>query len=995
MNTDNKAQPSSRLPAWLEPWLNWRRKRCWLLIAFTLYSLAGFFLTPRLLEKQLKAPFEANGRAATVERVNVNPWLFKLEVLGTEIRDTDGVTIFSYDRVFIDFELKSLLRWAWTFREISAQNLYLHEERFQAADTRLGRLLSAFSEAEVAASKAPDDDETAAVPRLIIERLALDQGTFSVRDQAAGNFEASWGPINLSITDLQTLPNRNGQQQMTIETATGGRINWQGELQLVPFRSRGTVQLTGRSLSDFYRYADHFLPFQISGEGVQIDLNYEVALLQGELVASVRDLNATAQGTRLTLHSDAEPLLQLDRVSLMGGTLDWPDQSAGAQALTVNGMALDVTLLPDGSLNLYALIPTVTEPGPAATEDIDPALDWQLTLDRFELTPSLIHLRDEQLPAPLAVDLVDLTLVLSDLNNRPETRMPMTLDMTLSSGGRVALDGQISALPAPTLAGALRLEDVSLPLLQPYLETQLQALLTDGRFSMQAQIEHGPEQLLKAEGALQLAALDLRDGLEEAPLLGWQLLTLDRFEADLSAASLETSELRFSAPYARLHIDEQRRTNVQDLLVMPTDHAPVDEEMALPLERLSIGGIELDGAELDFSDRSLPLPFAAMIQNLNGTISTLATDSQEAATLDLSGQVNEYGEATITGALRPMAPKQQSRIAMVFRNLDMGRLTPYTVQFAGYAIDDGKLDLDLRYEIEDSALQGANDIVIRELTLGDKVDHPDAGSLPLGLAVALLKDANGVIDIDLPVAGNVDDPEFRIGGVVLKAIGNLIAKAVTAPFRLLGGLIGVESEDFGTLSFRPGSAELSPPDQEQLVKLTEAMRERPELSLEVTGRWLESLDRPALAQQALKDQLAAREASLEGGEALLTTTRQRQLLETISAEQMPALDLSEMQMRFTAAPASAPEAEPVLDEPAYIAALEATLVQAQPIDEEALRSLADQRAAAIMQALTAATGEQALTAQLLPSQASEAAGDEASGTPRILLELGVGTRSQP
>ncbi len=128
---------------------------------------------------------------------------------------------------------------------------------------------------------------------------------------------------------------------------------------------------------------------------------------------------------------------------------------------------------------------------------------------------------------------------------------------------------------------------------------------------------------------------------------------------------------------------------------------------------------------------------------------------------------------------------------------------------------------------------------------------------------------------------------------------------------------------------------------------------------------------------------------------MLTTTRQRQLLETISAEQMPALDLSEMQMRFTAAPASAPEAEPVLDEPAYIAALEATLVQAQPIDEEALRSLADQRAAAIMQALTAATGEQALTAQLLPSQASEAAGDEASGTPRILLELGVGTRSQP
>ncbi|NRB70696.1 MAG: DUF748 domain-containing protein, partial [Xanthomonadales bacterium] len=721
MNTNEQAQTSSHLPAWLAPWLDWRRKRCWLIIAFALYSLAGFFLVPRLVEKQLKAPFAASGRTATVDQVKVNPWLFKLEILGTEIRDTDDVVIFSYDRLFVDFELKSLLRWAWTFREISAQNLYLHEERFQAADTRLGRLLSAFAEAEVSASEAPDEGEAIALPRLIIERLALDRGMFSVRDQTAGNFEATWGPINLSIADLQTLPNRNGQQQMSIETATGGRIDWQGELQLVPFSSRGTVQLTGRSLSDFYRYADHFLPFQISGEGVQIDLNYELALLQGELVASVRDLNASTQGTRLTLDNDEEPLLQLDRVSLAGGTLDWPEQSAGAQSLTIDGMELDVALMPDGDLNLYALLPTTMEPEPVSSGDRDPALDWQVNLGRLELTPALIHLRDEQMTPPLAVDLQDLTLVLRELNNQPGTRMPLALAMTLSSGGRISLDGELGALPAPTLAGAFSLEALSLPVLQPYLETQLQALLTAGQLSMQAQIEHAPDQLLKAGGALQLADLDLRDALEEAPLLGWQLLTLDRFEADLSAASLETSELRFSAPYARLHIDEQRRTNVEDLLVMPADDVPVDEEMALPLERLSIGGIELDGAVLDFSDRSLPLPFAAVIQNLTGQISTLATDSQEAATLDLNGQVNEYGEATITGALRPMALKQQSRIAMIFRNLDMGRLTPYTIQFAGYAIDDGKLDLDLRYEVENSALQGANDIVIRELTLGDKV----------------------------------------------------------------------------------------------------------------------------------------------------------------------------------------------------------------------------------------------------------------------------------
>ena len=427
-------------------------------------------------------------------------------------------------------------------------------------------------------------------------------------------------------------------------------------------------------------------------------------------------------------------------------------------------------------------------------------------------------------------------------------------------------------------------------------------------------------------------------------------------------------------------------TNLQGLLVEP---APGDGDEAMPLPAVTVGGVELQDAALDFSDLSLPLPFEAAIRQLDGSISTLATTSQEPATIDLAGQVNEFGEATIAGAVNAWAPKQQSEVQMAFRNLEMGRLTPYTVQFAGYAIESGKLDLDLLYRVQASELQGANDIVIRELTLGDKVDHPDAGNLPLGLAVALLKDADGVIDIDLPVEGNVDDPEFRIGGVVMTAIGNLIARAVTAPFRLLGSLIGVDSEDFGTLAFSPGSAELSPPDKEQLLRLNEALAQRPELRLEVTGRWHEPVDAPALAEQALESEIATREASLENADELLTTERQRRVLEAIAADQLPTLDLAALQASHSTPPPDEPEGEPALDEPAYLAGLREELLAAQGIGPADLEALAEARAAAIMSELTSIAGEQAVPAVLAaPAPADEDSLDDETRD-RVPVPLGV------
>jgi hypothetical protein len=292
------------------------------------------------------------------------------------------------------------------------------------------------------------------------------------------------------------------------------------------------------------------------------------------------------------------------------------------------------------------------------------------------------------------------------------------------------------------------------------------------------------------------------------------------------------------------------------------------------------------------------------------------------------------------------------------------------------------MDLDLEYKLERQQLLGDNKIVIRELDLGEKVEHPDAGSLPLRLAVALLTDTNGVIDIDLPVRGDLNDPQFKISGIVWRALGNLITKAVTAPFRFLGSLIGVDSEDFGTLRFAAGSSELTPPDREQLTKLGEAMRQRPELALKVSGVVAPEADRNALQVQRLDAQLEERRAALAAdGQAGVDLTRQA--LEAVYGETVAGADLASLQLQHTAPPATEGEAG-VLDEPAYLAELRERLLAAQVITDQELAALAKARAAAVTEAM--ATSEAETPLSLSQGETAEVEPDDGGEIP---LELAV------
>jgi len=392
---------------------------------------------------------------------------------------------------------------------------------------------------------------------------------------------------------------------------------------------------------------------------------------------------------------------------------------------------------------------------------------------------------------------------------------------------------------------------------------------------------------------------------------------------------------------------------------------------------------------MDFSDLSLPLPFRTQIHQLGGTISTLDSSSVAPANIQLEGQVDEYGLARIEGAMTVLDPVVSTDVTMEFRNLLMSNLSPYSVEFAGREIDEGKLDLNLRYRIEEGQLQGQNKIVMSDLVLGDEVDSPNAVSLPLGLAVALLTDADGVIDIDLPVEGDINDPEFAIGGVILKAFVGLVTKIVAAPFRLLGSLIGVESEDLGQFQFLGGRSDLTPPELEKIAQLQQALQQRPELAVEVSGAFNPAIDVPAMQLQRLRAIVLERvgpEYQDQAEDFRMLDEQIRGVLESLFIEGNPDTPLDSIKAAHLAPPADDPEGDPVLDDLAYASDLRDRLLAAEQISRTDLEALANSRAEAVSAAFLATGGFEAGRIVIAEPVETESDDDDDEW---VKMELGV------
>lgn len=698
---------------------------------------------------------------------------------------------------------------------------------------------------------------------------------------------------------------------------------------------------------------------------------------------------------RLQIASAGQRWAALDRLQLDDSQLVLHERQLTLGALALEGGNLALLRGADGRLPLLEAL-AARRPGAAAAPvpaagAAQPAAPWTVRTGALRLAGFTTTLEDRSTAPAARLVLRGITAEAGPFGGDLAAPLPLTLRLNVASGGNLALKG---ALVPATGQGQIDvdLRDLAFAPAAPYLAQNTSLTLVGGRASTRGRLTlDGAGWRYGGQAAVQGLRLD--EAGQPQPILAFERLSTLSLSA--SPQALRLGEVRLDGLAGRLTIFKDRSINLvralkpaqaQDDGAVPAAPAPAVASTpapasastpapasAAPPMAIAIERVRVSGAEIEFADLSLALPFAARIQELGGQVVGLSNNAQAQAAVELVGRVDPYGEARVAGTVAMFDPTRAMDLNVVFRNIEMTALTPYTATFAGRRIASGTLSLDLNYKLDRRQLLGENRVLMDKLVLGERVAVPSAADLPLDLAVALLSDADGRIDLGLPVSGSLDDPQFQLGPLVWKVFTNLLTKVVTAPFRALAALLGGGEESLDQIGFRAGEAVLAPPEREQLLRVAQALAQRPGLALTVEPAFDPATDPAALREAALR-----RDVARAAGQPLAEGAAPGPVVVSEPATQRALEQLH--QQRFGAAALEAAR-RATGDTPLH-ERLRRALLDAQPLPDGAAQALAAARG----EAVRAALGAQGVAPERL---AVGPAGERAAEAGRVptLLEL--------
>ncbi|KAB0480114.1 DUF748 domain-containing protein [Pseudomonas reinekei] len=838
-----------------------------LLTALALYSLLGFLILPgvalRIANQQL-ANYATT--PATLQRIELNPFSLEVTLWGLSIGEP-GKEQIGFERLYANLQLDSL----WT-KALHLSDVELDKSKTEILFSKDGKLnlLGLF---KIPASEPTPADPDAKPFPLRIERIKLAGGAVHFEDARPSEpIEFLYDSLDFELKNLSTLPEDSADMTLVAIGPNGGQIDWTGNFSLIPIASEGNLKITDGKMKAFWPYVRDAVPLDLESGVMSISTDYKLNLSkETELLLS--NLSATIAPFAIKA-PDGRPLVKLERLDVSETTVDLAKQQVVVGKIRSHKLETWAALEADGQLDwqkLFASQPSKSavkanaEPAstPAAADspktEPAPSKPWQVLLNDVQLRDYQVHLADRKAQPAVALELGPLNLDLQKFDSLNGSPFLLRLDTGVGKQGKLTADGEVNLAPVSAKLN-VQTKDIDLRIAQSYISPFIRLELRSGMLGSDLAVNLKSTEPLafNVTGRAQVDQLHTLDTLKTRDFLKWQQVVVEGLNYQ-HGDSLSIDKVNLLQPYVRFMINDDRTTNVDDLLIpQPADTGakPAAAKPAASKEKplgIHIGGIAINDGSANFADFSLTPNFATAIQQLNGQIGTIDSRQAKPATVDVKGKVDRYAPVTIKGAVNPFDPMASLDIATSFKRVELTTLTPYSGKFAGYRIRKGRLNLDLHYRITKGQLKADNKVVVEQLQLGEKVDSPDAVSLPLKLAIALLKDVDGKISIELPVTGDLNNPQFSVMPIVWQTLRNLIVKAAAAPFKLIGGLVaGGGSEDLGSVSFAPGSSVLSKDAEGALDKLSKALKDRPALRLEIEGTAAKSSDGPLIAEQRLE-----------------------------------------------------------------------------------------------------------------------------------------------
>ncbi|QXH36488.1 DUF748 domain-containing protein [Pseudomonas muyukensis] len=842
-----------------------------LLALVALYSLLGFLILPgvalRIANQQLAQYATV---PAHLQRIELNPFSLELTLWGLQIGEP-GKEQVGFERLYANLSLDSL----WT-KALRLDAVELDKPRTELLFAKDGSLnlaqLFKLPPSEPKADEPPSDPFP-----VRIASIKLNEGYLHFEDlRPSEPIEFLYDSMNLELKNLSTLPDDNADMTLVANGPAGGRIDWSGTLSLTPIASEGTLKISDGKMKLFWPYVRDAVPLVLEDGMVSLDTHYKLNLAkETELLLDNTSVRVAPFAIKAP---DGRPLARLASLEVSETSIDLAKQLVTVGKIRSEKLETWAALEKDGQLDwqkLFASQPDKATPKekaePATAEPSDqekaaatPSKPWQVLLKDVQARNYMVHLADRSQKEPVALDVGPLNLDLQNFDSLNQSPFTLKLDTGVGKQGKLQAAGQVNLAPV-TAKLEVATRDIDLRVAQAYISPFIRLELRSGMLSSDLKVDLKSTEPLafSITGKAQASQLHTLDTIKNRDFVKWQQVNVDGL-AYVHGDALSIDKVTLLQPYARFIINEDRTTNVDDLLIpQPADKpAPATSKPAAAGSGkelgIHIGQISINDGSANFADLTLTPNFATAVQQLNGQIGTIDNRKPMPAKVDIKGKVDRYAPVTIKGALNPFDPMASLDIATSFKRVELTTLTPYSGKFAGLRIRKGRLNLDLHYLITNGQLKAENKVVVEQLQLGEKVDSPDAVDLPIRLAVALLKDTEGKISIELPVSGDLNNPQFSVMPIVWQTLRNLVLRAAQAPFKLLGGLVsGGGSQDLGNVSFAAGSSDLTPEVQSSLDKLASALKERPELRLEIEGTAAQSSDGPLIAQQRLEREYQA------------------------------------------------------------------------------------------------------------------------------------------
>ena len=872
-----------KLPFWNSLTPRKRKVVRWSLGLLLAYAVIGFLILPPIIRSvAVKQLSEQLGREVSIEQIKINPFALSTTVRGLRIKDPDGGTLLSWDEFYVNFQLSSLVTRAWTLKEIHILQPHARMQVNWDYTFNFSDLIAKFSSTNAPAKKVASAPSKPLV--LHVGKLHIGGATAAYVDTTTREpFRRAVGPLDITMEDFRTDSDNKNPHAFTGTTDAGERITWSGFFYLNPLRSEGELTLDNFTVNKYVLLYQNFFRFEVRSGSAGVHLNYQFELSEGNRVTAVNNFAVALRDFKIGVPGETNNLAELEHFAISGAAADLEKRTASVDLISASGANLFIQRGKDESVNvldaarpaasatneaggIIFLLRSVTN---AVTLLLQSTNQWSGIIREVDVTNCALHLEDLVNSRPAKLDLTGIRFAAKNISNLPGTNLNAELSLNWNTNGSIHTIVSASFLP-PTADILVDLNRLDLGSLDAYLEPSVNLYILGSQIGLHGDIRlRTPANELPQvtfQGSASLEHFHAVDGVLAEDLLKWDALHANGIEANLNPQFVAIDEIVLDNAYARLVIETNKTINLLNALqpasapvtnATQTAAAKNPTTTNAPLPQLSIGAIVFTNTLVDFTDRSMSPEVNLSLREVNGRIAGLATAQLQHADVNLGAKVDGVGPVAITGKINPLNETAKNEIKISVKNVDLTSASSYAGKFAGYKIARGKLSLDLNYELTGKKLSSKNVITLDRFTFGEKVASPDATKLPVRLAIALLKDREGKIVLDVPVEGRTDDPKFRIGKVVLGVLQNILVKVATSPFSLLGAAFG-GGEEMAYQDFAPGSAALTDDGKKKLDSLAKALYERPSLELEIVGSIDRAADRDGLQRAALDKEIRQR-----------------------------------------------------------------------------------------------------------------------------------------